>query len=74
MELFYKKITTIIGKLRLVSTHDAMVAIVWEYETPHRVKLDAMIEDEQQPLLLQTEKKLMEYFAGERTSFNIPLK
>lgn len=74
MTLFYKTIPSIVGKLKLVSTQEALVAILWEYEKPNRVRLDSMTEDRNHPILITTEKELSEYFAGQRKSFTLPLK
>lgn len=74
MTLFYKKISSPVGKLTLVATHDALVAILWEHEKPNRVKLDSMTEDKHQPVLQKAEKELSEYFANQRTAFKTPLK
>lgn len=74
MTLFFKTIASPVGKLKLVATDDALVAILWEYEKPGRVKLDAMSENSSHPILLKTEKELSEYFVGKRKSFTVPLK
>lgn len=51
-----------------------MVGVLWEREQPNRVKLDTATLDPQQPILLETERQLTEYFSGARTDFDLPLQ
>ncbi len=74
MMLFYKEIESPVGRLKLVASPNALVAVLWEREQPNRVKLDAATLDPQQPILLETERQLTEYFSGGRTEFNLPLQ
>jgi len=74
MTLFYKEMKSPVGKLKLVASSKALVAVLWEQERPNRVKLDTMSLDPQQPILLETERQLSEYFAGKRTRFDLPLE
>ena len=74
MTLSYKEIESPVGKLKLVASAKALVAVLWEQERPNRVKLDISKLDPRHPILLETERQLMEYFAGRRTQFELPLK
>ena len=74
MTLFYKEIESPVGKLKLVARADALVAVLWERERPNRVKLDTATLAPQQPILLETERQLREYFSGARTAFDLPLQ
>ena len=74
MTLFYKEIKSPVGKLKLVASSRALVAVLWERERPNRVKLDEMSLDPQHPILIETERQLAEYFAGKRTEFDLPLE
>jgi methylated-DNA-[protein]-cysteine S-methyltransferase len=74
MTLFYKEIESPVGKLKLVASSNALVAVLWEREEPNRIKLNAATLDPQQPILLETERQLSEYFSGERTDFDLPLQ
>jgi methylated-DNA-[protein]-cysteine S-methyltransferase len=74
MTLCYKEIASPVGKLKLVASASALVAVLWENERPNRGKLDAMKFDPQQPILLETEHQLAEYFAGARSEFDLPLE
>jgi methylated-DNA-[protein]-cysteine S-methyltransferase len=72
--LRYKEIESCVGSLKIVATEKALVAILWDNENPDRVKLDAVTEDAQNPLLLEVEKQLTEYFSHKRKAFNLPLE
>jgi methylated-DNA-[protein]-cysteine S-methyltransferase len=74
MTLFYKEVESPVGKLKLVASSNALVAILWERERPNRVKLAALKLDTQQPILLEVERQLSEYFSGTRTEFDLPLE
>jgi methylated-DNA-[protein]-cysteine S-methyltransferase len=74
MTLFYKEISSLLGKLKLVASDDALVAILWEKEHPNRVKLDTPKLDRPHPILLEAERQLGEYFAGARTQFELALE
>ena len=74
MTLFYKEIESPVGKLKLVASANALVAVLWERERPNRVKLDTATLAPQQPILLETERQLREYFSGARTDFDLPLQ
>jgi methylated-DNA-[protein]-cysteine S-methyltransferase len=74
-----------IGPLTIVATSDAIIAIRWDTETDGRqpdahnpvdAKLDASLTDVERgehPLLDRAARQLDEYFAGERTQFDLPL-
>lgn len=72
--LSYKEMESPVGKLKLVANANALVAILWERERPNRIKLALLKCDPQQPILLETERQLQEYFAGTRNEFNLPLE
>lgn len=74
MTLFYKEMKSPVGKLKLVANTNALVAVLWEQEREGRVKLDAMKLTPQQPILVETERQLSEYFVGRRTAFDLPLE
>lgn len=74
MTLRYKEIKSPVGKLKLVASPKALVAVLWEEERPNRVKLGTMSLDPQHPILIEAERQLREYFAGERIQFDLPLQ
>jgi methylated-DNA-[protein]-cysteine S-methyltransferase len=74
MTLFYKEMDSPVGKLRLVASANALVAVLWERERPNRVRLDEMNLDPGHPVLIEAERQLTEYFSGARTEFALPLE
>ena len=74
MMLSYKEMESPVGKLKLVANANALVAILWERERPNRIKLEMLKCDPQQPILVETERQLQEYFAGTRNEFHLPLE
>ena len=73
MSLSYKFINSPIGQLKLVASDKGLVAILWENDSPRRVRLSDLVEDSDQPVLVETERQLREYFARKRQSFSLPL-
>src|SRR5450432_498758 len=73
MSLAYKIIESPVGKLKLVASDNALVAILWERDSPRRVRLSDMIAKDRHPVLVETERQLSEYFSGKRKEFSIPL-
>jgi methylated-DNA-[protein]-cysteine S-methyltransferase len=74
MTLFYKEMESPVGKLKLVASANALIAVLWERERPNRVKLAMLQHDPQQRILEETERQLGEYFAGTRNQFDLPLE
>jgi O6-methylguanine-DNA--protein-cysteine methyltransferase len=62
----YKYFASPVGKLKLVASETGLIAILWENENPRRVPLKDLLEDNEQPILVETERQLKEYFAGKR--------
>ena len=73
MQLSYQFLDSPVGQLKLVAHETALVAVLWENENPNRVRLAALVEDLQHPILLKTAKQLNEYFEGKRQQFDLPL-
>jgi methylated-DNA-[protein]-cysteine S-methyltransferase len=70
---WFKIVASPVGKLTLVASRHGLAAILWERDDPKRVRLGERIEDPAHPILLQAEQQLREYFARERTVFDIKL-
>jgi methylated-DNA-[protein]-cysteine S-methyltransferase len=68
-----KMIHSPVGRLEIVAGADGLAAILWERDDPKRVRLGEKSEAPNHPVLLETERQLGEYFAGERTVFTITL-
>jgi len=73
MTLSTKTIASPVGELTLVASDKGLVAILWENDSPDRVRLGATQEDPTHPVLATAETQLREYFAGTRTRFELPL-
>lgn len=68
-----KTIWSPVGELTLVADDRGLAAILWENDRPGRVRLGPLTEDAQHPVLVETERQLGEYFAGQRRTFNVSL-
>ena len=73
MTLASKTIVSPIGQLKLVAGDAGLIAILWPDDKPGRVRLGAMAEDPNYPLLVETERQLSAYFAGTLARFDVPL-
>lgn len=73
VQLYFKEIDSPVGKLKLVAHHTALVAVLWENENPKRVRLATLLENENHPILIATQKQLNEYFLGQRKQFELAL-
>ena len=73
MSLVSKTIDSPLGKLRLAASANGMRAILWENDAPERVRLEVLLDNETDDLLVDTERQLVEYFAGRRRDFTVPL-
>ncbi|ATO20980.1 glycosyltransferase [Acinetobacter sp. LoGeW2-3] len=73
MNLSYIYMDSPVGQLQLVASADALVAVLWDCEKPNRVKLATLIEDPEHPILVTAKAQLEQYFAGQRTCFDVPL-
>jgi len=73
MPLHRKTFASPVGTLTLVASDAGLVAILWEDDAPDRVRLGALANTPDHPLLVQAERELGEYFAGRLTRFSVPL-
>jgi methylated-DNA-[protein]-cysteine S-methyltransferase len=73
MTLSYKYFASPVGRLKLVASKTGLIAILWKNDNSRRVPLPDLVEDDQQSILVETERQLNEYFAGKRDAFSIPL-
>ena len=69
----YKRMSSPVGRLMLVATDDGLAAILWENDRPRRVRLQIEAEQNQHPVLVEAERQLEEYFAGQRMRFALNL-
>jgi methylated-DNA-[protein]-cysteine S-methyltransferase len=68
-----KVIGSPVGPLTLVASEQGLAAILWKDDNPRRVRLGNPKRDDQHPMLLEAERQLREYFAGQRTQFSLQL-
>jgi methylated-DNA-[protein]-cysteine S-methyltransferase len=68
-----KTIPSPVGRLTLVASDAGLAAVLWENDSPRRVPITVAGEDAKHPVLREAERQLKEYFAGKRTSFDLPL-
>ncbi len=71
--IVYKDITSPVGLIRLIASGNGLMAVLWEGENYTRTKLPEAVPDQEDPILMQAGQQLKEYFAKERTTFDIPL-
>ena len=69
----YKTVQSPVGRLTLVATGEGLAAILWENDRPRRVRLNIEAEQEDHPVLVETQRQLEEYFAGRRQRFALKL-
>ncbi|PZP49637.1 MAG: cysteine methyltransferase [Pseudopedobacter saltans] len=70
--LFFKDIDAPVGKIRLIASDKGLAAILWEGEDYKRTKLEEPIENNTHRILRLVEQQLNEYFAKNRTKFDVP--
>ena len=73
MNYAHKTVKTPVGLLKLVASDKGLAAILWENDDPKRVRLDHGLEDKKHKVLVEAERQLLEYFAGTRDAFSLPL-
>ena len=70
----YRIIPSPVGDLKLIAADQGLVAIRWNNNKPKRVPSGTLVEDDNHPILLETERQLNEYFQGNRKSFSLKLQ
>ena len=73
MMQFTKTMASPVGALKLIASDAGLSAVLWENDDPKRVRVGELIDAPEYPVLIQAERELRAYFAGERTSFSVPL-
>ncbi|RMZ60219.1 methylated-DNA--[protein]-cysteine S-methyltransferase [Chryseobacterium nematophagum] len=71
--LIYKDVASPVGLIRVITSDQGLVAIIWEGENYKRTQLSEPSRDDEHPILLQAEQQLNEYFENKRTTFDVPL-
>jgi methylated-DNA-[protein]-cysteine S-methyltransferase len=62
-----------VGRMILVASQKGLTAIIWEREDPSSMRLGNVVQDDQDPVLLNAENQLKEYFNRERQIFSLDL-
>jgi methylated-DNA-[protein]-cysteine S-methyltransferase len=62
-----------VGPLTIVASDAGIRAILWPDDDPKRVRLDEAIDEPTHQVLVTAMVQLDEYFAGDRTEFDVPL-
>jgi len=73
MNFHHKIINTPVGQLILIASDKGLAAVLWKNDKPKRVPLSLGVFSNEHPVLLETEKQLLEYFSKERIQFDLPL-
>jgi methylated-DNA-[protein]-cysteine S-methyltransferase len=68
----YKMVDSPVGRLTLVGSDAGVAAILWNNDRPERVRVQMVAEDAGHPVLVEAERQLKEYFAGQRKQFALP--
>ncbi len=74
MNHYGKTIDSPVGPLTLVANDNSLVAVLWEKESPTRVRVRTWQQRANHPVLRQAERQLREYFARKRREFDLPLE
>lgn len=73
MTYFYKTIKSPVGILTLLASDQGLAGILWENEKSGRTRLTPCVEDLNNPILLEAERQLNDYFAKKLAKFTLPL-
>ncbi|MES2057636.1 MAG: methylated-DNA--[protein]-cysteine S-methyltransferase [Pseudomonadota bacterium] len=73
MTYSYKIIASPVGRLTLIASNQGLAAILWENDDPNRVRLGPLVEQPDNPILVETARQLAAYFAGTLHAFTVPL-
>ena len=63
-----------VGRLTLVARGDRLAAVLWPDDRPGRVRLQDPRPSPSHPVLQAAATQLAEYFAGQRFTFDLPLR
>ena len=73
MKQFYTTLASPVGFLKLVASDNGLVAVLWEDDDPKRVRLEPQREENDNDILVETERQLKSYFDGTLKVFSVPL-
>ena len=70
---YFKWTDSSVGSLKLIAGEVGLVAVVWKNDDPRRVRLTNLRESRAHPVLIEAERQLRDYFAGNRQAFDLKL-
>ena len=70
---YHKTMPSPVGTLTLIASDQGLVAVLWDIDKPERFCSDPLVADDAHPLLLEAERQLNAYFAGQLSQFNLAL-
>ena len=73
MEYVFKRLNTPAGALKLITTNEKLIALLWDTSKLPSSAF-SMSEDNNHPILCTTEIQLKDFFEGRRTSFELPIE
>ena len=73
MRLALMQMNSPVGTLKLMAHDQALVAVLWEHESPKQLRHLELSLQPDHPILLAAQQQLQEYFAGQRREFDLPL-
>lgn len=60
--------------MKALNYEENLVAVLWDKEKAHRVKLEVMEAMPNHPILSRTENQIKEFFNHQRNLFDIPIE
>lgn len=73
MVMAYTRLDSPVGRLKLVGSSRGLAAVLWPDDPSGRVRLGAMDEVPDHPVLVQAGRELHQYFTADRRTFSVPL-
>jgi methylated-DNA-[protein]-cysteine S-methyltransferase len=73
MNYYHKKIESPVGLLKLTASDVGLSSVLWERDNSEMTQVNTAIESNNNPILIETEKQLKEYFEKKRTVFTLKL-
>jgi methylated-DNA-[protein]-cysteine S-methyltransferase len=74
MSLFFSRLDSPVGALKIVANHRALVAVGWRDEYAGQVPVRDAVATSSHPVLTECARQLGEYFEGSRRGFDMPLE
>jgi methylated-DNA-[protein]-cysteine S-methyltransferase len=72
--LYATTLASPVGELTILASDEGVRAVLWPDDDPRRVVLDDEITDDpEHPIVARAARQLIEYFSGDRKSFDVPL-